>query len=63
MDEVTGEFYVVFGNSYQCMCTIRRLLHTWEPGQLIDELAATRHALAAWDQQDPHQPLKPAIHV
>ena len=42
MDEVTGQFYAVFGNSYQCMCTISRLLHTWEPGQLIDELAATR---------------------
>ena len=32
----------VFGNSYQQMCTIPRLTHTWEPGQLIDELAATR---------------------
>ena len=32
MDEVTGQFYAVFGNSYQCMCTIPRLLHTWEPG-------------------------------
>ena len=42
MDEVTCQFYAVFGNSYQCMCTIPRLLHTWEPGQLIDELAATR---------------------
>ena len=42
MDEITGQFYAVFGNSYQCMCTIPRLLHTWEPGQLIDELAATR---------------------
>ena len=42
MDEVTGQFNAVFGNSYQCMCTIPRLLHTWEPGQLIDELAATR---------------------
>ena len=42
MDETTGQFYAVFGNSYQCMCTIPRLLHTWEPGQLIDELAATR---------------------
>ena len=42
MDEVTGQFYAVFGNSYQRMCTIPRLLHTWEPGQLIDELAATR---------------------
>ena len=42
MDEITGQFYAVFGNSYQRMCTIPRLLHTWEPGQLIDELAATR---------------------
>ena len=44
MDEVTGQFYAIYGNSYQCMCTIPRLLHTWEPGQLIDELAATRCA-------------------
>ena len=42
MYEVTGQFYAIYGNSYQCMCTIPRLLHTWEPGQLIDELAATR---------------------
>ena len=42
MDEITGQFYAVFGNSYQCMCTIPGLLHTWEPGQLRDELAATR---------------------
>ena len=44
MDEITGQFHAFYGNSYQCMCTIPRLLHTWEPGQLIDELAATRHA-------------------
>ena len=42
MDEITGQFYAIFGNSYQHMCTIPRLLCTWEPGQLIDELAATR---------------------
>ena len=42
MDEITGQFYAVFGNSYQCMSTIPRLFHTWEPGQLIDELVATR---------------------
>ena len=63
MDEVTGQFYAVFGNSYQHMCTIPRLLHTWEPGQLIDELAATRALLAAWDQWDLCQPHKPASHV
>ena len=27
MDEVTGQLYVVFGNSYQYMCTIPRLTH------------------------------------
>ena len=43
MDEVTGQFYAIYGNSYQCMCTIPRLFHTWEPGQLIDKLAATKH--------------------
>ena len=37
----TGQFYTVSGNSYPHMCTIPRLLHTWEPGQLIDKLAAT----------------------
>ena len=42
MDEITGQFYAVYRNSYQCMCTIPRLLNTWEPGQLINELAATR---------------------
>ena len=42
MDEVTGQFYAVFGNSYQNMCTIPRLTHTWKPGQLIDDLATTR---------------------
>ena len=42
MDEITGQFYAVFRNSYQRMCTIPRLLNTWEPGQLIDKLAATR---------------------
>ena len=42
MDEITGQFYAVYGNSYQHMCTVPGLLHTWESGQLIDELAATR---------------------
>ena len=53
MDEVTGQFYAVFGNSYQCMCTIPRLTHTWEPGQLIDELAATRHAFGCMGLTGP----------
>ena len=28
LDEITGQFCAVFGNSYQRMCTIPRLLHT-----------------------------------
>ena len=46
MDEITGQFYAIYGNSYQRMCTIPRLLHTWETGQLIDVLAATRCAFS-----------------
>ena len=53
LDEVTGQFYAVYGNSCQCMCTIPRLLHTWEPGQLIDELAATRHAFGCMGPTEP----------
>ena len=53
MDEITGQFYAVFGNSYQCICTIPRLLHTWEPGQLIEELAATRHAFGCMRPTGP----------
>ena len=43
MDGTTGQFSAVYGNSYQCMCTIPRLLHTWEPGQLMDEIATKQH--------------------
>ena len=53
IDEITGQSYAVFGNSYQCMCTIPMLLHTWEPGQLIDELAATRHAFGCMGPTGP----------
>ena len=59
MDEITGQFYAVFGNSYQCMCTIPRLLHTWEPGQLIDELAATRCTFGCMGQTGPTQANQP----
>ena len=52
-DEVTGQFYIVFGNSYQHMCTISRLTHTWETGQLIDELAATRRAFGCMGPTGP----------
>ena len=58
MDEVTGQFYAVFGNSYQHMFTIPRLTHTWEKGQLIDELAATRHAFGCMGPMGPARATK-----
>ena len=61
MDEITGQFYAVFGNSYQCMCTIPRLLHTWEPGQLMDEITAMRCAFGFMESTgSAPAPSKPA---
>ena len=44
MDEMSGQFYAVYGNSYQRMSTKPMLQWTWAMGELIDELAATRQA-------------------
>ena len=44
MDEMSGQFYAVYGNSYQCMSTKPMLRQAWATGDLIDELAATRQA-------------------
>ena len=44
MDEMSGQFYAVYGNSYQRMSTKPMLQRTWDTGELIDELAATRQA-------------------
>ena len=44
MDEVTGQFYAVYGNSYQRMSTKPMLKHAWATRELIDQLAATRQA-------------------
>ena len=59
MDEVTGQFYAIYGNSYQCMCSIPRLFHTWEPSQLIDEFAATRCAFSYMGLTGPTPALQP----
>ena len=53
MDGITGQFYAVFGNNVQHMCTIPRLLNTWEPGQLIDEVAATRCTFGCMEPTGP----------
>ena len=44
MDEMSGQFYAVYSNSYQRMSTKPMLQWTWATGELIDELAATRQA-------------------
>ena len=44
MDEMSGQFYVVYGNTYQCMSTKPMLEQTWGTGELIDQLAVTRQA-------------------
>ena len=44
MDEMSGQFYAVYGNSYQRMSTKPMLQQAWATGELIHELAATRQA-------------------
>ena len=44
MDEMSGQFYTVYGNSYQRMSTKPMLQQAWATGELIDELTATRQA-------------------
>ena len=41
MDETSGQFYAVYGNTYQRMSTKPMLEQTWGTGELIDQLAAT----------------------
>ena len=40
MDEMSGQFNAVYGNTYQCMSTKPMLEQTWGTGELIDQLAA-----------------------
>ena len=44
MDEMSGQFYAVHGNSYQRMSTKPMLQQTWATGELIDKLVVTRQA-------------------
>ena len=44
MDEMSEQFYAVYGKSYQRMSTKPMLQQAWATGELIDELAATRQA-------------------
>ena len=44
MDEMSGQFYTVYGNSYQQMSTEPMLKQTWATRELIDQLAVMRQA-------------------
>ena len=44
MDEMSGQFYAIYGNYYQRMSTHPRLDAPWEKTELLDELAETRRA-------------------
>ena len=44
MDAMSGQFYAVYGNSYQQMSMKPMLQQAWATGELIDELATTRQA-------------------
>ena len=44
MDEMSGQFYAVYGNSYQWMSTKLMLKQALATGELIDELATKRQA-------------------
>ena len=57
MDEMSGQFYAVYGNSYQRMSTKPRLQQTWATRDLIDELAATRQAFRYTGLARPTPPL------
>ena len=44
MDEMSGQFYTVYGNSYQWMSMKPMLQQAWATRELIDQLTATRQA-------------------
>ena len=46
MDEMSGQFYAVYSNSYQWMSTKPMLKQTWATGELINQLVAMKQAFA-----------------
>ena len=44
MDEMSGQFYTVYGNSYQRMSMKPMLKQAWATGELINQLATMRQA-------------------
>ena len=57
MDEMSGQFYAVYGNSYQRMSMKPMLQQAWEIGELINQLAAMRQAFGYTKLTGPTPPL------
>ena len=57
MDEMSGQFYAVYRNSYQQMSTKPMLQQTWATRDLIDKLAVTRQAFGYTGLARPAPPL------
>ena len=54
MDEMSGQFYAVYSNSYQRMSTKLMLKQTWATRELIDQLAMMRQAFGYAGLPDQH---------
>ena len=57
MDKTSGQFYAVYGNTYQCMSTKPMLEQTWGTGELIDQLAVMQQAFGYTGLSGPAPPL------
>ena len=61
MDEMSGQFYAVYGNSYQQMSTKLMLKQTWDARELIEQLVTGTQPTASTScQPDDSLPKKPA---
>ena len=59
MDEMSGQFYAVYGNSYQRMSTKPMLKQAWATRELIDQLATMRQAFGYTGLARSTPPLAP----
>ena len=57
MDETSGQFYAVYGNTYQHMSTKPMLEQTWGTRELIDQLAVMRQAFGYTELSGTMPPL------
>ena len=57
MDEMSGQFYAVYGNTYQWISTKSMLEQSWETGELIDQLSMTWQAFSHTGLSGPTPPL------